>query len=212
MGALPSRQLAIKILELANAAECNGQSAIKVDENLAQELLSFWKMIPQSTRNIITGKGSTRKKAQETAGRPASQHSQQDGPFHSNQGTTPTTAEEEATKLLRTDLSFDHLDRFSGTCLEIINARTSLIIRERFIKVTMGKLLGKYKKQRDIQEDGARLFFPQMRQDVKDWATEGRRLESLCQGLYSSLCSQDSIDEQHLGFLFILPVDMSKEL
>ncbi|KAJ5741109.1 hypothetical protein N7493_000981 [Penicillium malachiteum] len=166
MGAIPSKQLAVKILDLSNAAIQDGQSAIEVDENEGER----------------------------------------------NQGPRPATAEEKATELLRTDLCFNHWDRFSGTCQAVRKERMSLIIRERFIKVTMGKLIETYKKQKDIQEDAPNLFFPHLKQDVKSWAAEGRKLESLCQGLYTSIYSQESIEEQHLGVLYVLPLDMPKEL
>lgn len=98
-----------------------------------------------------------------------------------------------------------------------MRARMSLTIRERFIKVAMGKLLDAYKKQKDGPKDVAGLFFPNMRQDAKDWANEGKKLESLCKGLYPRLRSQDSIEDQpiehqHLGLLYFLPLNIPKEM
>jgi hypothetical protein len=170
-------------------------------------------MIPQSMRDKITGKKKNNRKP---ALLPVSQQIQQVGPTHSNQETTSSSVEEQATKLLRADLCFDHWARISGTCEEVMRARMSLTIRERFIKVAMGKLLDTYKKQKDGPKDAASLFYPSTRQDAKDWANEGRKLESLCKGLYPKICSQNSIEDQpieyqHLGLLYVLPLNIPKE-
>lgn len=164
-------------------------------------------------RDKITGK---KKKNKKPALPPVSQEIQQPGPTHSNQETTSSSVEEQATKLLRADLCFDHWARISGTCEEVMRARMSLTIRERFIKVAMGKLLDTYKKQKDGPKDAASLFYPNSRQDAKDWANEGRKLESLCKGLYPKICSQNSIEDQpieyqHLGLLYVLPLNIPKE-
>ncbi|KAK5805914.1 hypothetical protein VI817_000172 [Penicillium citrinum] len=168
-------------------------------------------------RDKITGKNKNKKTAGEPARGPISQQTQQVTPTHSNQAPTSSSAEEEATKYLRTDLCFDHWARVSGTCEDVMRARMSLTIRERFIKVAMGKLLDAYKKQKDGPKDVAGLFFPNMRQDAKDWANEGKKLESLCKGLYPRLRSQDSIEDQpiehqHLGLLYFLPLNIPKEM
>ncbi|KAJ6003782.1 hypothetical protein N7540_013228 [Penicillium herquei] len=102
----------------------------------------------------------------------------------------------------------------SGTCQQVIKARTAITIRERFIKVVMGKLIKRYKRQKDVADDAVSLLFPDKKQDsVKEWAFEGRKLESLCKGLYSSLCSEDATEDsdQHLGVLYVLPDGVSKE-
>lgn len=92
-------------------------------------------------RDKVIGKKETKKAVAEPAGKPASQEDQQAGSPHSNQEPTPNSVEEQATKLLRTDLCFDHSARVSGTCEEVMRARMSVTIRERFFKVAMGKLL-----------------------------------------------------------------------